>query len=302
MSERTTIGLVGTGDMGAAVGGALVRAGHRVVTACQGRSEASRAAAASAGIEDLGALEAVMGAARVVLSIVPPAAAREVALAAVRAMDATGSRPTFVDCNAVAPATVREIERIVARASAEFVDLGIVGRGPAPGGERTRFYVSGAARERVLALRVPEIELVDLGAEIGTASALKMAYSSLNKGTDALLATVLVAAERLGVREPLMRELAGSQAEALKRMRARVPFLGATAKRYAPEMAEIAATYASVGVTPEFHRGAEWLYALLATTPYANETRATQPRERSLDEAVAVYAAAVGSRPQSAAR
>jgi hypothetical protein len=67
-------------------------------------------------------------------------------------------------------------------------------------------------------------------------------------------------------------------------------------------MAEIAATYASVGVTPEFHRGAEWLYALLATTPYAAETRATQPRERSLDEAVAVYAAAVGSPPQGAAR
>jgi hypothetical protein len=107
---------------------------------------------------------------------------------------------------------------------------------------------------------------------------------------------VLVAAERLGVRPALMHELEGSQAEALKRMRARVPFLGATAKRFAPEMAEIAATYASVGVTPEFHRGAEWLYALVAETPYAAETRATQPRERSLDEAVGAFAAAIEQR------
>jgi 3-hydroxyisobutyrate dehydrogenase-like beta-hydroxyacid dehydrogenase len=140
---------------------------------------------------------------------------------------------------------------------------------------------------------------VDLGDEVGTASALKMAYSSLNKGVDALLTAVLLTAERLGVRPALMRELAGSQAEALARMRTRVPFLPATAKRYAPEMAEIAATYASVGVTPDFHRGAEWLYALLATTPFATETRATAPRERSLDEALAVFTAAIEARVHS---
>jgi hypothetical protein len=82
-------------------------------------------------------------------------------------------------------------------------------------------------------------------------------------------------------------------------MRARVPFLAATAARFAPEMAEIAATYASVGVTPDFHRGAEWLYALLAATPLAAETRATQPRERSLDAALAVYVAALDQAPRS---
>ena len=130
----------------------------------------------------------------------------------------------------------------------------------------------------------------------GTASALKMAYSSLNKGTDALLAAVLLAAERLGVRPALMRELEGSQAEALQRMRARVPFLGSTAKRFAPEMAEIARSYESVGVTPQFHLGAEWLYDLMASTPFAAETRATQPKQRSLDEAVAVLTAALASR------
>jgi hypothetical protein len=145
----------------------------------------------------------------------------------------------------------------------------------------------------VLELAVAELELVDLGADVGTASAMKMAYSALNKGTDALLAAALLAAERLGVRQPFMRELELSQAEALKRMRARVPFLGATAKRFAPEMAEIAATYDSVGVTPHFHRGAEWLYGLVATTPFAAETRATQPKQRSLDDTLAALTAAL---------
>jgi len=291
--RKGTVGVVGTGDMGSAVGGALARAGYRVVTALDGRNAHSRALAESAGIEDLGSLEAVVRSVDLLLSIVPPAAAAGFAAAAARAMLAAGVRPTFADCNAVAPATVLAIERELAPAGAPFVDVGIVGRGPRPNGERTRFYVSGGARAAMLELAVGEIELVDLGPEVGTASALKMAYSALNKGTDALLAAVLLAAERLDVRAPLMRELEFSQAEALARMRLRVPFLAATAARVAPEMAEIAATYESVGVTPLFHRGAEWLYALLATTPLAGETRATLPRQRSLDDALAVFNAAL---------
>ena len=291
--HERTVAVVGTGDMGSAVGGALARAGYRVVTAGAGRSELSRRLADEAGIEDLGTLEAVVGEAWLVLSIVPPAAATTFAAEVVAAMHAVGKRPVFADCNAVAPATVRAIQRVIEPTGAPFVDVGIVGRGPGVGRERTRFYVSGAARAAVLALSSAEIELIDLGADIGTASAIKMAYSALNKGTDALLTAVLLAAERLGVREPLMTELQFSQTEALERMQARVPFLGATAKRFAPEMAEIARTYESVGVTPDFHRGAEWLYTLFATTPFANETRATQPKQRSLDEALAVLTAAL---------
>lgn len=291
--QQRTVAVVGTGDMGSAVGGALARAGYRVVTAGAGRSELSRRLATEAGIKDVGTLEAVVAQAQLVLSIVPPAAATTFAAEVVGAMRAAGTRPAFADCNAVAPATVLAIARALEATGAPFVDVGIVGRGPGAGRERTRFYVSGSARNEVLALSSAEIELVDLGGDIGKASAMKMAYAALNKGTDALLATVLLAAERLGVREPLMTELQFSQAEALERMEARVPFLGSTAKRFAPEMAEIARTYESVGVTSAFHRGAEWLYGLFATTPFAGETRATQPKQRSLDEALAVLTAAL---------
>ena len=298
-ARNETVAVIGTGDMGSAVGGALVRAGYRVVTAGNGRSASSRRLAADAGVEDVGTLEAAVAAARLVLSIVPPAAATTFAADAVGAMRATGARPVFADCNAVAPATVLAIRDALGAVGAPFVDVGIVGRGPGEERERTRFFVSGEARADVLGLETGELELIDLGEEVGTASALKMAYSALNKGIDALLTTVLLAAERLGVREPLMKELKFSQVEALERMEARVPFLGATAKRFAPEMAEIARTYESVGVTPQFHRGAEWLYALYATTPFARETRATQPKHRSLDEALAVLAAAMKREPRA---
>jgi putative dehydrogenase len=291
-----TIAVVGTGDMGSAVGGALVRAGYRVVTAGHGRSAHSLALAAQEGIEDVGTLDAVVQCADLLLSILPPAAAATFAAEATAVMIKNGRRPLFADCNAVAPATVAAIAQVVAPAGAPFVDVGIVGRGPRLGGERTRFYVSGPKRAALLALDCPSIAFVDLGPEIGRASALKMVYAALNKGTDALFAAVLLAAGRLGVRDSLLQECAGSQQQALARMRARLPFLAATAERYVPEMAEIADTFSEVGVTPAFHDGAEWLYALLATTPYAAETRATLPAQRSLETALDVYDAALESK------
>jgi 3-hydroxyisobutyrate dehydrogenase-like beta-hydroxyacid dehydrogenase len=288
-----TVAVIGTGDMGSAVGGALVRAGYTVVTDSSGRSPHSRSLAASAGLKDLGSLAAVVGSAELLLSIVPPAEAFGFAAQVASAMLATGSRLTFADCNAVAPVTVLAIERLFEPTAGAFLDVGIVGRGPRPAAEQTRCYVAGAVRHALLELASPEIRMIDMGERVGAASALKMAYAALNKGTDALHTAVLLAAERLGVRTPLMQEFEFSQAEAVARMRARVPYLAATAERYVGEMAEIAATFESVGVTPQLHLGAEWVYARLAATSLAAETRATLPSSRTLDEALAVFSAAL---------
>jgi hypothetical protein len=50
-------------------------------------------------------------------------------------------------------------------------------------------------------------------------------------------------------------------------------------------------SYRDARVTPLFHEGAEWLYATLARTPLAGETRATLPEHRSLDEALEIFCA-----------
>src|SRR5690606_1858291 len=195
-----TIAVVATGEMGSAVGAALVRRGHRVITDLTGRSAASRALAAEAGIEDVGSVTTLVEIAEIVLSIVPPAVAPGFARTVATALEKTGARPVFVDCNAVAPATVAEIASPFDALGTPFVDAGIVG--PAPRADRppVRFYVSGRARAALLALDVPEIKVIDMGDEVGRASAIKMCYAALNKGFDALLTSVLLAAERLGVR------------------------------------------------------------------------------------------------------
>lgn len=298
MAART-LGLLGTGDMGSAIGAAYVRAGFRVIAALAERSTHSRALAAKAGIEDVVTLRAVAREAELILSIVPPANAHACAESAAVAMVEAGTQPLFVDCNAVSPATACSIAGIFDALGAPFVDASIIGRGPVPNVEPpTRIFAAGAERTRVLELTVPGIRMLDMGEQIGRASAIKMAYAALNKGTDALYAAVLLAAEQLGVRPELMAEFELSQQEALARMNARVPYLAATAERFAGEMAEIAATYEAAGVTPLFHRGAEWLYATLATTPLAHETRATLPRARSLDEALEVFRAALAAKPR----
>jgi 3-hydroxyisobutyrate dehydrogenase-like beta-hydroxyacid dehydrogenase len=295
MDRAAVVAVIGTGDMGAAIGGALRRAGLRVVSDLSRRSAHSRSLAQAAGIEDLGSLSRVVREAGLLLSIVPPAVALEFAADVAAAMSATGGRPTFVDCNAVAPETMRAIAGQFTSLGATVVDVGIVGRGP-PAELPTRLYFSGPERAGLELLNIPALRLIDMGEQIGTASALKMAYAALNKGTDALHLAVLLMAEGLGVRAPLMEEFAVSQASALRRMHERVPFLAATADRYSGEMLQIAATCDAAGVTPLMHEGAAWLYERLATTSLAAETRATLPRERTLDEALAVFVQALQPR------
>ena len=286
------IAILSPGDMGHAVGRVLVERGARVVTALAGRSAQTRERARRAGIEDLNSLAAAIEAAELVLSILPPAAARELARAAVPALEQAGHEVLYADCNAVSPATAGSIAAVVQDAGAKFIDVGIVG--PAPGrGPDTRFYASGPAAERFRALDAPGVEVRVIGSEVGRASALKMVYAGLTKGTLTLYTAVLVAAERLGLSQELARELSESQATAFDRMRA-VPFLPADAGRWIGEMEEIAATFDQAGVTPAFHEAAAWIFRLLERTPYASETRETLDRTRTLEQAVRTFARELG--------
>src|SRR6185295_2176663 len=102
----------------------------------------------------------------------------------------------IVDCNAVAPDTVRQISGLVECGGGRFLDASIIG--PPPRGEATTdFYVSGG----------PQLIVHAIGERIGDASALKMCYGALNKGAQALWLEVLIAAQRLGVAEILERQL-----------------------------------------------------------------------------------------------
>ena len=287
-----SIAILMPGDMGHGVGQALIAAGHAVHTALDGRSEHTRQLASRAGIRDAGSVDAAVAGAELVLSILPPDRAEAQAQAVAGAMARTANRPVYVDCNAVSPMTMRRVAGIMADAGAPVIDCGIIGLNPvkAPG---TRFYVSGPDCAPMLALVCDAIRVQAVGAEIGRASSLKMVYAALTKGTAALQTALLLTALRLDVYDDLIREFEASQPGPLKAMRDRIPFLPADSGRWAPEMEEIADSFAAVGVPDGFHRAAAEIYRIMARTPFAAETRETLDRERTLEQALAGFAAAL---------
>ncbi len=293
--SKETIAVVGTGNMGHAVGRALRTHGHRVITALSGRSDHSHELAELAGIEDAGDLVTLMREADIILSILPPAAAPEFANAAAAAMATAQNTPVYVDCNAISPDTVIAISQTIQVAGAPFIDVGIIGGAPSDTSV-PRFYASGPDVQPVLRLDGKGIKVMEMSDKIGDASAIKMCYAAMTKGTWALHTAVLIAAERLGLSMPLIAEFEHSQHSTLEQMRARGPWIATDAGRWIGEMEEIAATFASTGAPTGFHEGAAAIYRLLATTSLAEETREHHDKSRTLGQAIEIFADALAHR------
>ncbi|MCP5082880.1 MAG: NAD(P)-dependent oxidoreductase [Alphaproteobacteria bacterium] len=283
-----TIAILMPGDMGHGVGRALREHGKHVITPLNGRSDRTKGLAEAAGLHDVGSIEAAIREADLILSILPPASALAQAQEVADAMVSTGAKPCYVDCNAVSPDTAVRVGKVITGAGAPFLDCGIIGLAPGKGGG-TRFYVSGADTGPMLALHGLGFDVSSVGDEPGRASALKMSYAGLTKGTWTLHTAVLMAAQQLGVLPELLEEFRISQAATLKDMETRVSRLPADSGRWVAEMEEIASTFASAGVTPGFHEGAAEMFCLLARTPFASETRETIDPNRTLEQSLAVF-------------
>jgi 3-hydroxyisobutyrate dehydrogenase-like beta-hydroxyacid dehydrogenase len=281
-----TVAILSPGDMGSGVGRALRAHGYDVVTCLAGRGQGSRARATRAGFREVASLEALVSAADIVLSILPPESAPQVAREVARAMRATGRKPPYADCNAVAPETARGIGATIAAAGAEFIDGGIIGTPPGKSDLPTRMYVSGPRAEIMAEFDGKGIYVRQSGPEIGRASAIKMCYAAVSKGTNALHTAALVTAEALGVGQAVRDEWKLSAPGVYDRMQKSVPWLAADAARWVGEMVEIAKTFDSCGVTPKFHQGAADIFRLLDASPFSAETRETLDRSRTLEQTV----------------
>jgi 3-hydroxyisobutyrate dehydrogenase-like beta-hydroxyacid dehydrogenase len=256
----TTIGVLHPGEMGSAVGAAARAGGTRVLWTSAGRSGATRARAEADGLEDAGTLARLVRESSIVLSVCPPASAADVA----RAVAGLGFQGTYVDGNAVAPATTREIGAIVTAAGATFVDGGIIGPPPRQPGV-CRLYVSGAHAADVAAVfQGSLLEAIVLRGEVGAASAIKMAYAGWNKGSQALLLAIRAFAAREGVDEALMAEWARSQPDVPKRSENAVTGNTRKAWRFVGEMEEIAKSLEAAGLPDGFHEAAGEVYRRLA--------------------------------------
>lgn len=249
--------LLHPGEMGSSVAAALVAAGHRVAWLPVGRSEATAARAERVGLAAEATLAAGLERAELALSICPPHAANDVA----GLVHAAGFSGTFVDANAIAPATAQAIEALFGE---RYVDGGIIGP-PAWRSGATRLYLAGPQAATVAALfagtRV-DARVLDGGSP--AASALKMCYAGYTKGLSALLLAVRALAEHHGVAEALVQEWDISQPGLTARSAAAARGTAPKAWRFTGEMDEIAATFAAAAMPDGFHRAASELYTRMA--------------------------------------
>jgi 3-hydroxyisobutyrate dehydrogenase-like beta-hydroxyacid dehydrogenase len=265
-----TVGIVSPGAMGSAVGAAYLAAGRRVVTTVAGRSPRTAGLAEQAGLELLPGLDEVVRASELVLSIVPPGEATATATAIAEAAGRSGARPLVSDWNAVSPATARELEQLLAAAGLELLDGSISG-GPPRADHPTRVYLSGRSAAEVAAVAPAWIEARTVGDAVGFASAVKMCTASMYKGSSALLAHALVTAQAHGVLAQVLDDLGDAFPQLIDRA-ARLLAVSATkAERFVGEMREIAATQASVGLTPDLFEAMAEIYQSMTVGPVASQ-------------------------------
>ncbi|HSZ44842.1 MAG TPA: DUF1932 domain-containing protein [Streptosporangiaceae bacterium] len=248
------VGLLHPGDMGAAVGHCLTGAGYRVLWASEGRGPDTAARARDAGLIDVRTSRGVAAEADIIVSVCPPHAALDVAWAV------HGFAGIYLDANAIAPGTAREVAQLITGSGGRYVDGGIIGSPPRTPGT-TRLYLSGGDAAEIQALfagTALEPRIVP-GGDTG-ASAVKMAYASWTKGTSALLLAARALAQAEGVEDVLLAEWALSQPQLADQF-SRAARSGVTKGwRWVGEMEEIAHAMASDGLPDGFHQAAAEIY------------------------------------------
>jgi len=265
IKQVRTVAVMAPGDMGHAVGALLHRNGVRVVACLQGRSRRTRELATQAGIENLPDDASLVREADALLAILVPDRAHELATRIAQVLREHPTDLLYVDCNAIAPQSVRRIAELVEGAGARFVDAGIIGPPPRDASS-PRFYASGRHAGEFTQFREHGLDVRLVGDQPGQASALKMCYAALTKGTCALMTQLCIAAERLDVAEALDKELAFSQPHHFEWLRRWIPAMVPKAHRWVGEMEEIAKTFEAVDVTPKAFEGAARTYDFVAGT------------------------------------
>jgi 3-hydroxyisobutyrate dehydrogenase-like beta-hydroxyacid dehydrogenase len=262
-----SVGILSPGEMGSVLAKSMIKNGMNVVTSLEGRSHLTRLRAAETGIRDAGTIDALVAECDVLISVLTPSEAVDVAHHVAESMRRTGSTPIFADCNAIAPQTVRAMSTQFTVMGAAFVDAGIAGR---------RIYCSGPETQAFESLREYGLDITCVGPVIGQASGLKMLHSTTTKGTRAMWLELLLAARMMGLSDALAEEFAAGGIMVKPELIEFISHEPKRARRMVGELEEAALTYEGLGLTPLMLHGAAEMHRLISETPLADQS----PREK----------------------
>jgi 3-hydroxyisobutyrate dehydrogenase-like beta-hydroxyacid dehydrogenase len=281
MQMNPVVAIVAPGMMGAAVGKRLVDHGLRVLTSLDGRSAETAMRTAAAGMQPASDEEIAAG--DFILSILPPGDAVALARRFAPALTASNSKPVYIDCNAVSPATVEHIAAAIDGTGSPFVDAGIIGPPPKSTETGPRFYASGPAAPRFARLGDFGLDVRVLAGPLSAASAVKMSYAGITKGTQAIGAAMLLAATRGGTADALFAELQLSQPQMLAWLRRTLAVMPPKAYRWVAEMHEIADFVCDDASARELYLGAAHFYEQIARD-FAGDKKEVAALESFLDK------------------
>jgi 3-hydroxyisobutyrate dehydrogenase-like beta-hydroxyacid dehydrogenase len=247
--------------MGTAVATVLRGAGCSVVTTLRDRGARSSERCTEAGIVVLDSLADVARRANVILSLVPPGAAMEVAQSYAAVSHLAPAGAIYVDANSIGPELSRSIAAQLTGVS--FVDAAINGLAKNLATSGTLF-LSGSRADDVAKLFEGLVRVRVLGGEVGAASTMKMLLGGLSKGLCGLFLELALVADRRG----MLGEVLDATAEIYPGMRVVVdrmlPTYAEHAVRRATEMSELLATAQTSGVEPCVVNAIGQLHELLA--------------------------------------
>ncbi|MCY4417396.1 MAG: DUF1932 domain-containing protein [Chloroflexi bacterium] len=280
-----TVAILSPGDMGHAVGQRLREHELDVVTCLDGRSDRTRELASKAGIRDVPTMRELVEQSDLIMSMTVSAAVPGLCRQVADAISVTGADVLFAECNAIAPQLAEELEPVITGAGGRFVDVSIIGGPPRPG-YSPHFYASGGNAAEFDRLNDYGLTVLKLDGPVGQASGIKMCYAAMTKGSWALYTELLMAAELMGLTEPLLAEFQSGQQAVLQRMERTIPTVPPRSRRWVSEMEEIRDTFAHLGMTPKLFEGVAEMYEFIGSTPLGEESPESRDRDRTFTETI----------------
>ncbi len=210
---RFRLGLVGFGEVGSSFASGFHDVGMGQICAFDPGSNAGafsdliQARAASCGVTLVDSLDELASESDVLLGLTPGAKCVEVAS---RLKFILGNRHIYADLASTTPAVKLEVGRVLDQARSGYVDGAIMSPVRVDRHQTEVLVSGGVAAHRLIELLSPWGMRVDLAGErIGDASAVKILRSVLTKGLDALIFECVVASDRYGISEQVVRSLSG---------------------------------------------------------------------------------------------
>lgn len=279
-SRHNTIGILYPGEMGSSLGRLLREGGFHVITTAVGRSPRTQRLGREAGLTLVNSAEEVLDRADVIISLVSPAAALQVATEVAALLDGAPRKPLYVDANSISPVTVAQIGAVLSQASLDFVDASIFGLASQLQ-QRGVLYLSGSRASELSGQFAALLRVRVVGDSPGPASALKMIIAGIPKGLSALFIETMVFARDMHLLPEAIEacdEIYPSIMEITRRM---LPTYPQHAARRCEEVQEIEKTMLRNGLTPQITHAVREVTCGLASVPW---TVADDRQRRTMED------------------